>query len=424
MKRLFITLTMLIAAFGAFAQNFDCFVLVPPAKPLPDIKKIAILNFANFNQEYYYDTYGGTAFTDYLTSSMLDETRGLYNSNGGLFSKKVNGKSYIKCNSINTISVIEREQLNKVLAEKNLGSNVAINDNDAAQVGKVLGIDALITGTIKYDYNTNRTVVKYQDGSSAYKTENTCQTEITVKIISVATAQILATKSFTYTSSDAKTGSEEKNVLGFEQLAPTNLKILAFGVACYMLPWYFHDQVTFNKIKVADYKDKAKKAIDYINNEDFKSAYAIYKAIYDADNYNADAAYNLAQLTFIVGDFKGCATWDSTAAQIDAGTYGKLYEAAKGWVANGKTLESLGVIIEKYDFGSATNASNALADKVTTTGKNSDRLEVYEKADKTSKVVAKIPGATEFSVVEKSGSFTCIQLLGGKKGYIDNDNLK
>ncbi len=44
--------------------------------------------------------------------------------------------------------VLERQLLNKVLEEQNLGMSGLIDATSAAQIGKVLGVDAIVTGTI------------------------------------------------------------------------------------------------------------------------------------------------------------------------------------------------------------------------------------------------------------------------------------
>jgi len=401
------------------AQNVECFVIAPPVL-LPGVHKIAIMNFENFNRDEYYHTYGGAAFPDYLSAAFFDDTRGIHDVSSGLFSTK-RGVSYIKCDGINKYQIIEREQINKVLIEKNLGSDMSLSDNQTAEIGKVLGIDALLTGTIRYNYTSRRNSVTSQSGNVTYYTENKCETEITVKVVSVATAQIMATKTFSNVYSDRKGGPDEGKVMRFEQLAPMNLKTIAFQVSSYFAPYYYCYKAEFGKIKVAEFKDKVNNIKSYLEAGDLKSAYSIYKAIYDADNYNAVAAANLGELYFITGDYEEAARWYDVAAQIDSKAYSKGNEAAKTWAGYVRTLRDYGVTIEKYDF---TANANALADKIHTKGNKNDRFEVFERTDKSSAIQAKVPGDTEFIVIEKNGDFVKIKLLGGKEGYISRENLK
>ena len=413
---LFLTINSLIA------QKFESFVIIQPEKPLYNISKAAILNFSNYDNNPYYNTYGGSAFANYLTSELLDENRGIYNLTQGLLGSK-EGKSYIKSSKINSIQIVEREQLYKVIDEKNISNDIAIDDNKAAEIGKVLGIDALIMGTIKHIYNSNKGIVKLSDGTTASSTENSCTTEVMIKVVSVANGQIIATNSFKKENSDKKYGKQEGNVLKFEQLAESNMKIIAYRAANYISPYYLYYKADFRKIKTNDFKEKNEDIKRYIENADFKNLYSIYKAIFDADNYNADVAYNIALIKVITGDYKNAAEWDRIAYEADPKEFGKAKEWADSWEQTANTLEKLGVIIEKVNFDSQIN-TNALADKIKTKGKREDRFEVFENPSTTSSVVAKIPGDSEFIIIEKSGDFTKIKLLGGKEGYISNENIK
>ncbi|MDD4762001.1 MAG: CsgG/HfaB family protein [Candidatus Pacebacteria bacterium] len=402
------------------AQTLDCFVLSPAENYFAGVNKIAILNFENFNKDSYYSIYGGTAFVDYLTASLLDETRGITPVSGGLFGSKV-VKSYIKSSSINVFRIIEREQLDKVLKEKNLGSHTTLNENQAAEIGRVLGIDAIVTGSIRYGYNSSRTFTAGKSGTKYYTTENKCETEVTVKTISVANAQIMSTKTFSFVSKDSKSGAEESKVMVFNDLAPRNLKVLSQQISSYLAPHYIFYKARFEKIKEVEFREKIKSVENYLDNGDIKSAWTVYKAIYDADNYNAPASYNLAQLHFVTGDYKGALEWMEIAYQIDAKEYGKQYESSVLWADYGKFLEDSGISIEKYNF---TAKDDALAKRVKTAGKKSDRHEVYENPNGTGAVVAKVPGDTEFVVIEEKAGAVKIKLLGGKEGYISRGSLR
>lgn len=173
-----------------------------------------------------------------MTSELLDDTRGIYTLSGGLFSGNKSGKTFIESTGIVIFQLIEREQLYKVLNEKNLGTDVPLSDNQASEIGKIMGIDAFISGTIKHNYKSNRTRIDYQNGTHAYFTENICETEVNVKIVSVATTQILGTKTFAFQSSDKRGGQDEGKVLVFDQLAPKNLQNLSFMAANYITPFY------------------------------------------------------------------------------------------------------------------------------------------------------------------------------------------
>ena len=55
-----------------------------------------------------------------------------------------------------TYSVIERKALDKVLAEQNFSNSERANPASAAKLGKVLGVDAIIVGSITEFGNDNK----------------------------------------------------------------------------------------------------------------------------------------------------------------------------------------------------------------------------------------------------------------------------
>jgi curli biogenesis system outer membrane secretion channel CsgG len=56
-----------------------------------------------------------------------------------------------------TFSVIERSRLDAILAEQNLGLSGRLDANTAAQVGRILGVDAVILGSVtQFDVSVRR----------------------------------------------------------------------------------------------------------------------------------------------------------------------------------------------------------------------------------------------------------------------------
>ncbi len=90
-------------------------------------KRIAILDF-----DY------ATVYSDvgYIFGSNVDVGKGIADL---LVTKLVQGGQY---------SVIERKQLDKIMAEQNLGASGRVDEATAARIGKILGVDALIMGSI------------------------------------------------------------------------------------------------------------------------------------------------------------------------------------------------------------------------------------------------------------------------------------
>ncbi len=97
-------------------------------------------------------------------------------------------------------SVIERAALNKVLAEQNFSNSERADPTTAARLGKVLGVDAIIVGTITQFGNDSKSTglggVGSRLGGSALGGASVKSTkavvEISARLIDIDTAEILA----------------------------------------------------------------------------------------------------------------------------------------------------------------------------------------------------------------------------------------
>lgn len=101
-----------------------------------------------------------------------------------------------------TLSVIERKQLDKILAEQNFSNSDRADANSAAKIGKVLGVSAIIVGSItqfgRDDKNTNvgggalgGVTGRFGIGG-VHKSKSTAVVQITARMIDTSTAEILA----------------------------------------------------------------------------------------------------------------------------------------------------------------------------------------------------------------------------------------
>ncbi len=99
-----------------------------------------------------------------------------------------------------TYSVIERKMLDKILAEQNFSNSDRANPSSAAQLGKLLGVDAIIVGTITQFGGENE---KKQVGGGGggwggfgiggiKKTKSKAIVTVDARIIDIDTAEILA----------------------------------------------------------------------------------------------------------------------------------------------------------------------------------------------------------------------------------------
>ena len=101
-----------------------------------------------------------------------------------------------------TYSVIERKMLDKIIAEQNLSNSDRFDSNSAAKIGKLLGVDAIIVGSItQFGRDDKKTNVgggalggitgRFGVGGVS-KSESKAVVGITARLISTDTAEIMA----------------------------------------------------------------------------------------------------------------------------------------------------------------------------------------------------------------------------------------
>ncbi len=99
-----------------------------------------------------------------------------------------------------TYAVIERKQLQTILAEQNFSNSDRANANTAAKIGKVLGVNAIIVGSItqfgveKKGFSLGGIGGKYTGfgGAKVGTQKGKAEVKITARIIDINTAEILA----------------------------------------------------------------------------------------------------------------------------------------------------------------------------------------------------------------------------------------
>jgi len=116
-----------------------------------------------------------------------------------------------------TYRVIERQALDKIMAEQNFSNSNRADPNSAAKIGKLLGVDTIIVGDItqfgRDDHNTNvggmgSTLGKYGLGGVGLR-KSKAVVAVTARMVDVNTGEILA--SVSGTGESARSGT---NLLG------------------------------------------------------------------------------------------------------------------------------------------------------------------------------------------------------------------
>jgi curli biogenesis system outer membrane secretion channel CsgG len=109
----------------------------------------------------------------------------------------------------NTYAVIERSRIDAVLAEQNLGSSGRVDATTAAQIGRVLGVDVVIVGSVtQFDVQAKRSGFQVGGLFGQSKTEVQADVQLNARMVSSSTAEILTTAEGTG-SANQKDGSTQ-----------------------------------------------------------------------------------------------------------------------------------------------------------------------------------------------------------------------
>jgi len=425
MKSRILLLILMLSSFQILlSQNVECFILQAPEKPFYDVKKIGILEISCDNNRRLNKT-----VTNYLISDLLMQYRGIYDESSAYFGlKKSNeGRTFVKGVKTDFYQIIEREQLEKVLREQRLSLSGAIDENSAAEVGRLLGLDVIIMGNVSYTSVDEKgtSLLGLASSSVSNCLKRTVTAKGTMKMVSVETAQIIGTKSAEYSNSIQKCDDQRSGIPRAEDMAEFCMKVVARQFVNYFAPGYRYMDYEFEKIQLREFRKQSKEAIELIDNGDLDRAFPTIFAMFEADSYNPKAAYNLGIIYEMVGDNEYALEYYSIAYELDYTNdkYSDAVKRAKSGISLNAYLEEIGRPVQPYTFTN-TNADLALADKVEIRGNSGDRVDVYELPDKNTKVVAKVPGGLEFKVVEKNGPYYKIQLRGKKTGFVHKSDVK
>jgi len=417
---------ILLLAFNMtlISQDIECFILKAPEKPFYTIKKIGVLEFECTNNRRM-----NKMVTDFMVTDLLDQYRGIYDKGSKFWGiqKGKEGQTFVKGVKTDFYQIIERDQLQKVLKEQRLSLSGALDEGSAAEVGRLLGLDVIIMGSVSYssvdEKGTTLLGLASSSGSTCLTRKVTAKG--TIKMVSVETAQIVGTKSAETVLSIRKCDDQRSGIPRPEVMAESCMKQLAREFSDYFAPGYQYIEYEFERIKLKEFKKSSKEALGFVQNGDLDRGFPIVYAMFEADSYNPKAAYNLGILYEMVGSYPDAYEYYNIAYDLDYSNerYAEATKRAKAGIGLNEYLDDIGRPVDPYTF-TGGGAAGALADRVQIKGNSSDRVIVYELPDKTSEVTAKVPGGLEFKVIEKSGAFYKIQLRGTKSGFVHKSDVK
>lgn len=396
----------------------------------------------------------GAALVSNLTSILIQPSRG----------KQSGTNFFIEGMRTDIYTLVDREDIDRILNEQQFQLSGVVDGQQMAEIGVLLGADAIISGDLAAESQdkrlpeviekVNRTE-KYKDKEGKertrqvfdyfrykYSTQRTVTSNFSLSVVSVKTGQILGSKSYTKNATDTKTRSFDRNrpadnkkYPSYSELATVNSLVRktvnahSLSAANYVGPRFGTITLKISKVKAKEFKSISKEAADYLKESRVEKAFAIYQTIYDADPYITESAFNLGMIYESTGQYhKSLELYEAARETAVKNSNEKKYSAAVNRAKSGVVvldqLDAIGIKLTKQYF--TTEGADALmAEKVKTNGNpKKDRYSVYEKADASSKIIGKVPGGREFPSFGVEGDWTQIQIIGGKRGYIRNENIK
>ncbi|MCI0699254.1 hypothetical protein L0337_45540 [candidate division KSB1 bacterium] len=447
----------LIAPNIARAQNLKCFILTPPEQLLEGVKKVAIMDFtvttsfhaddppakqkksevetlldaltkkdAGKNQQKFTDS--GVKLTDMMIARLLEDDRGIHDLGTGFLGLggTKDGKSFQQGAHTNIFAVVERSRIAQVLNELQLGQSGFIDEAQAAQVGKILGVDAIITGSLSIscedhwikrekEREENKKKVKYQVDCNT----RAANTSATIRLIQVETGQVIGSRHSEHKDEPERCGGEA--LPPPEATVDAGLQMVAAELVNYFAPRFEMQKLEFAKIEGEEYKrfrEDAKKALERY---ELDQAYVLYTAIAEQDPYNHAALFNLGVLHEAVGNYKPAQEQYTLAAKLKSKEekYTKAQTRATKQVAFWEKLNALEIYLQARTFqASAEQMQVATAPKIQVNGSSSHRFEIKAESNPASQTLVKVPGEIELELVAAAGDWYKVKLLDGREGYL------
>ena len=91
-----------------------------------------------------------------------------------------------------SFSIIERSRVAEVLREQNLGASGRVNASTAAQIGRILGVDAVVVGSVtRFNLEERRSGGSIL-GIGSSRRRQTADVQVTARMINTTTSEIIA----------------------------------------------------------------------------------------------------------------------------------------------------------------------------------------------------------------------------------------
>jgi hypothetical protein len=406
------------------------FVLVPPEQILPGVKKLAVLDFTGEGAD-------GHSFADAVTARLFEKQRGIQDiKTGGMFGvggHMEEGKTLQQGAFTDVFALIERSRLAQVLQEQRLGQSGVLDETQAAQVGKVLGVDAIVVGTVSFSVTDQqvREEHTYTQNKHQYTRTVSCVNreglmKARIRIVSAQSGQVLGSVDRPLPVKSKHCDDEEGGLPTEQSVAEASGHDLADAVANYLAPHFELREFELEKIHNKQFEALGERAAELAEALRVDEAYAIYKSIHDQDPYSPEVMIDLAILHEVVGNWSQAKGFYENAFQLKKDDdYKRGLDRMTKNLSFGAALAQLGVVIQEHTFtAGAEDVARATANVVEIRGGGEDRIPIRALANDQGAVMVSVPGGVTFQLVREEGSWFRIKLLDGKEGYVQKDKAK
>ncbi len=416
---------VLLAGTASAYKKIKVFMPQAPEISLDGVRKIAVLDFKPATPSA---NEAGKFIADRMIELMLMEDRGIQEIEGGLFTSGVEATTLIEGLTTKCFSIVERSRLEGVLDEQSMSDIGLVGDAEAARIGQLLGVDVMLIGEVSDSRQDKRTTEKRRYKKQDYIVNCVVREVVVsanVRIIDTRSGEILGTRRTSRTATSKVCEGDNKQLTDDGVLAARCANGLAWEFTNLINPWYAVGEFELEKIKVKEHADKAKEAAKAAEDLNIDKAYAIYKELFESDPYNPKYLYNMGVLYEVAGSFEKAKEMYDGAVMLKADD--KMYNEAAERIGYRVKLvpfyADLDMAIVPHDFEAAAANKSLTADRVEVKGSTGDRVPVYAEPSTSSEVLANVPGKVQLEVIETTGDWFLVKLLGGKQGYIHSENV-
>src|SRR2546422_9347560 len=356
------------------------FVLVPPEQILPGVKKVAVLDFAGQGAD-------GRSFADVLTSKLFEKQRGIQDirttSLFGAIKHTQEGKTLQQGAFTDVFTLIERSRLAQVLQEQRLAQSGVVDEAQAAQVGKILGVDAIVVGTVSFTVTDqpSREERTYTENRRQYTRDVSClQREglmkVHARVVSAESGQVLGSVDRPLPIKVKHCEDEEGGLPTQQSVAEASSHDLAEAIANYVAPHFELREFELEKIRNKQFEGLGERAAELAEALRVDEAYATYKSIHDQDAYSPEVLVDLAILNEVVGNWRQAKEFYDQAFQLKkSDDHKRGLDRMTRSLSFRDALAQLGVVIQEHTFAAAAaDVARATANVVEIRDRKSTRL--------------------------------------------------